>query len=142
MSKNTTAYDDIIHLPHHVSLTRPQMSMHDRAAQFAPFRALTGHGDAISETERLTERRPELTEDARAELDRKYRLLMAHIAEQPEVIITYFVPDPHKQGGALRTVTGRIKKLDAYGRSIVMLDGSVIPMDETVELAAAMLNDD
>ena len=84
-------YDDIINLPHHVSPTRKRMSMHDRAAQFAPFAALVGYDDAVAETARLTETRLELN-------------------EQPEVRIKYFVPDEHKSGGAFVEVSGKVKK--------------------------------
>lgn len=69
-------YDEIINLPHHVSKTRPQMPMSDRAAQFAPFAALTGYDSAIKETGRLTNERIELDEEALTALDRKYQLLM------------------------------------------------------------------
>ena len=88
-------YDDMIHLPHHVSSRHPQMSMTDRAAQFSPFAALTGYGDAVREKARLTEQKPDLSEEERAELD--YKLQMAcgpdSEGERPEVRITYFVPD-------------------------------------------------
>ena len=95
-------YDDIIDLPHHVSSRHPQMSMTDRAAQFSPFAALTGYGDAVREKARLTEQKPDLSEEERAELD--YKLQMAcgpdSEGERPEVRITYFVPDRKKAGGS------------------------------------------
>lgn len=132
--QDARCYNDIIDLPHHVSANRPQMAMIDRAAQFAPFKALAGHDDAIIETERLTQGRPELSEDIRIELDRKYRILTEHITAGPEVTIKYFVPDPNKQGGAYRTASGRVKKADTFMRCIVLWDERAIPMDEIVEL--------
>ena len=127
-------YDDIINLPHHVSATRPQMSMINRAAQFSPFAALTGYDAAIKETGRLTDCRIELSEDARADLDRKQRLLSDSLAEYPEVSVTYFIPDERKSGGAYITVTGSVKKLDDFQRIMVLTDGTIIPVDEIVEL--------
>ena len=95
-------YEDMIHLPHHVSSRHPQMSMTDRAAQFSPFAALTGYGDAVREKARLTEQKPDLSEEERAELD--YKLQMAcgpdSEGERPEVRITYFVPDRKKAASA------------------------------------------
>ena len=81
-------YDDMIHLPHPTSSRHPRMSMADRAAQFSPFAALTGHGAAISETARLTDRQIELSEDAKALLDQKQSLLTERLAEHPEVAVT------------------------------------------------------
>ena len=90
-------YDDIINLPHHRSAKRPHMSVHDRAAQFAPFAALTGYGDAIDETRRLTCDRPEPGEAELAELDAALSELLARIGERPQVEATYFVPDEKKR---------------------------------------------
>ena len=93
-------YDDIIHLPHHVSKTRPQMSMEDRAAQFSPFAALTGYDAAILETGRMTEEKSELGEEARAILERKQRYMAEISNAKQEVTITYIVPEEKKSGGA------------------------------------------
>ena len=82
-----TQYDDIIHLPHHVSKTRPQMSMLDRAAQFSPFAALTGYEDAIQETGRLTDERMELSDEDRELLDRKWHYLQEIISDRPEITV-------------------------------------------------------
>lgn len=89
-------YEDIIHLPHHVSATRPQMPMSDRAAQFSPFAALTGYDAAIKETGRLTDERIELGEEVRDALNLKQQYLQDVIADQPKISITYFVPDKKK----------------------------------------------
>ena len=122
-------YDDILHLPHHVSKKHPRMSMRDRAAQFAPFSALTGFEDVIAETGRPTERAFELDEQEAAELDRRLNLLIAKLPEHPTVTITYFVPDEHKSGGKYRTVTGKVEKISAADRTIVMADGTAIPLE-------------
>ena len=90
------AYDDIIHLPHHVSQTRPRMSAADRAAQFSPFAALTGYGAAVTEAGRLTDQRIELTESEKETLNERLLLLREQLAEPPEVTITYFQPDEKK----------------------------------------------
>ena len=117
-------YDDIIHLPHPTSNKHPRMSIRDRAAMFSPFAALSGHGAAIAETARLTDRRMELDEDTRAELDQKQTVLLEHIGEQPEVTVTWFQPDERKDGGSYVTATGRLKKIDEAARTLILLDGS------------------
>ncbi len=138
---NNHQYDDIISLPHHVSQTRPQMSMTDRAAQFSPFAALTGYDAAIQETGRLTEQRIELTEDSRAELDRRHQLLAEHLSEHPEVSVTYFVPDERKSGGAYVTVSGRVKKIDSCQRLLVLNDGTEISFDEILNMECELFSD-
>lgn len=116
-------YDDIIHLPHHVSKTRPQMSMMDRAAQFSPFAALTGYDAAIKETGRLTDEKIELGEETKAVLDRKQRYLSDMISVQPEITVTYFLPDERKSGGTYLSVTGKLKRIDEYERMMILTDG-------------------
>ncbi|MDO5546115.1 MAG: hypothetical protein Q4F81_09910 [Eubacteriales bacterium] len=135
---NNHPYDDIIGLSHHVSQTRPRMSMSDRAAQFSPFAALTGFDAAIQETGRLTEQRIELTEDSRGELDRRQWLLAEHLSEHPEVSVTYFVPDERKSGGTYVTVTGRVRKVDICRRLLILEDGTSIPLDEIAALESVM----
>ena len=127
-------YDEIINLPHHVSTTRPQMPMSDRAAQFAPFAALTGYDSAIKETGRLTDERIELDEEALAALDRKYQLLMDTLDDAPEVTIIYFQPDARKAGGQYVSATGTVKKVDTFGRQILLQDGTRIPLDSVYDL--------
>ena len=132
------AYDDIIDLPHHVSATRPQMSRLDRAAQFAPFAALTGYGAAIKETARLTDERVELGEYELMELNAGIHMLMERIEEHPQVEITYFKPDERKDGGAYLTVKSRAKRLNEYERFILLEDETEIPFDDIykIELCA------
>lgn len=130
-------YDDILHLPHPTSNKHPRMSIRDRAAIFSPFAALSGHGAAIAETARLTDRRVELDEDTRAELDRRQAVLLEHLSEQPEITITWFRPDGRKDGGAYRTVTGRLKKVDEAARTLTLLDGTSIPLEDVAWLESA-----
>lgn len=130
-------YDDILHLPHPTSNKHPRMSIRDRAAIFSPFAALSGHGAAIAETARLTDRRVELDEDTRAELDRRQAVLLEHLSEQPEITITWFRPDGRKDGGAYLTVTGRLKKLDEAARTLTLLDGTSIPLEDVAWLESA-----
>ena len=125
-------YDEIMGLPHHVSKTRPQMPMLDRAAQFAPFAALTGYDSAIKETGRLTDERIELDEEALTALNMRYQLLMDALDDTPEVPITYFQPDERKAGGKYVSAVGTVKKVDDFERRITMQDGSKIPMDDVL----------
>ena len=127
-------YDEIMGLPHHVSKTRPQMPMSDRAAQFAPFAALTGYVAAFKETGRLTEERIELDVEALSALDMKYQLLMEALDEAPEVTITYFRPDERKAGGKYVSAVGTVKKIDDFERRITMRDGTRIPMDDVLSI--------
>lgn len=127
-------YDEIMELPHHVSKTRPQMPMSDRAAQFAPFAALTGYDSAIKETGRLTDERVELDEEALTALDRKYQLLIEALDDAPEVTIIYFRPDERKAGGQYVSATGTVKKVDTFGRRILLQDGTRIPLDSVFDL--------
>ena len=127
-------YNEIMGLPHHVSKTRPQMPMSDRAAQFAPFAALTGYDAAIKEPGRLTDERIELDVEALSALDMKYQLLMEALDEAPEVTITYFQPDERKAGGKYVSAVGAVKKIDDFERRITMRDGTRIPMDDVLSI--------
>lgn len=128
-------YDDILHMPHHVSQNHPQMSMRDRAAQFSPFAALTGYEDAIGETGRLTEQKRELSEHEQAELNLRLNILAVKLKENPEISIEYFVPDERKVGGAYVIISGKVAKLSLSDRTIVMEDGSVIRIGDIVEIS-------
>ena len=127
-------YDDIIDLPHHVSRKHPQMPLLDRAAQFAPFAALTGHEAAIKETARLTEEEIELDENSKELLDLRLQQLQEHLSEQPSVTVTYFKPDEKKDGGSYETVTGKVKKVDGYTGELVFTDGRRIGLGTVIEL--------
>ena len=127
-------YDDIINLPHHVSATRPHMPMIDRAAQFMPFRALTGYEDAVRETARLTDEKIELTEDEKGILDMRLQKLADEISSQPKVTLTYFRPDKKKTGGAYLTVTGQLKKIDDYEGALILMGGERILIEDILEI--------
>ena len=135
-----TKYEDIINLPHHVSKTRPQMPMSDRAAQFAPFAALTGYDSAIKETGRLTDEKIELDEEALTALNMRYQLLMDALDEEPEVEITYFKPDERKAGGEYVSAIGTVKKVDDFERLITMQDGMKIPMDDILSIDGVLFS--
>lgn len=131
-----TEYDDIIDLPRPKSKHEP-MPMSDRAAQFSPFAALTGYGDAIDETARLTDARIELSEEERAELDYKQQYLST--LDSPMVTVTYFVPDSRKSGGAYVTHTGVLKRVDEVERMVVFKDGLRVPLDEVMDIKCEQL---
>ena len=122
-------YADIIDLPHHQSERRQKMSNYDRAAQFSPFAALTGHADSIKETARLTDDYNEPSEQMKAIMNKKILFLMEQLENQPEITITFFKPDEKKEGGAYITITGVVKKIKTYERQIQMTTGDLIPID-------------
>ena len=130
----TKEFDDIINLPHHVSATRPQMPLINRAAQFSSFAALTGYDSAIRETARLTDERIELGEGAIADLDMKLNIITSEIDNRPEITVTYFVKDAKKSGGAYVTITGAVKRIDEYERAILFVDGRKIIIDYILEI--------
>lgn len=122
----TGKYDDIIHLPHHVSSKRAPMSAADRAAQFSPFAALTGYDDTIAETARLTEDFIELDVGGESLLDSQLRAIREDLASQPKITVRYFCPDERKQGGAYVNISGRVKKIDEYERFLQLTDGTLL----------------
>ena len=127
-------YEDIIHLPHHVSSVHPHMPVSDRAAQFAPFAALTGYGDVIKETARQTDAKPELSEDEKEILDYKIQLACGLSGEKPGVRITYFVPDEKKSGGAYHTAEGRIRRINSDTEQLILEDRMQIDLDCIVDI--------
>ena len=134
-------YDDIISLPHHVSARHPHMPVSDRAAQFAPFAALTGYDAAIRETARRTDRKVEQTEEAKAVLDRKQQLLLESAEAHPPVTVTYFRPDDRKSGGSYVTVSGRFRKIDPLKRLLILTDKTCIPLDDILDLESDLFRD-
>ena len=123
-------YSDIIDHPHYQSKTRPHMSMLNRAAQFAPFAALSGYEEAVSEAHRVTDRRMELDESELALLNDKLQYLHMMKASHPQVTITYFVDDAIKGGGSYETITGSVKNIDAVFCYVVMEDGTLIAIKD------------
>lgn len=127
-------YDNIINLPHHRSRKRRHMSMTERAAQFGAFRALTGYEDEVAETARQTDKKAELDEYAKAQINERLMYIREHIKDRGEFSITYFVPDERKTGGAYVGKSGAVKKLREYERQLVLEDGTVIPIDEIASI--------
>ena len=127
-------YEDIINLPHHVSKSRPHMSLHDRAAQFSPFAALTGHEAAIEETARLTEQKIELNEEIKEKLDRTLTELQHFKDSCPMVCITFFQQDERKSGGRYLSIEGYIRKLKRSERLIIMENGIEIAFDDVLDI--------
>ena len=136
----TDNYDDIIHLPRHVSKRHPQMSLYNRAAQFAPFSALTGYGDAIAETARQTNSKIGMMEDDRQLMDRKLSILTTCLEEEPSITITYFQPDGRKDGGQYLTITGVVKAIRTNERIIMMKDRKKISIDAIVGLEGELFS--
>ena len=128
-----STYEDIIDLPYPRKPSR--MSNYARGAQFSPFAALTGFEAAICETARLTEQKIELDEGGKALLDEKLRKIEEEIYDRPEIAITYFRPDLRKAGGAYVQKRGRVKKLDAYLRTVVFTDGMAVPIEDISEIS-------
>ena len=147
----TDKYDDIIHLPHHVSRKHPQMTREDRAAQFAPFAALTGHGEAVKEVGRLTNQRVDLDEYEQEQLRGRLQYLAECVAgwtaasvaaeDRPHVTVTYFQPDLLKEGGEYVTDSGPVKKMDLYERKLIMADGTEISVDEILLVESEIFPD-
>lgn len=119
-------YDDVINRRHPTSKKHPRMSNMNRAAQFAPFAALTGYEESIKETARLTDRKRELSEDDIEEINAKLNFIQEHINERPEVAITYFQPDERKDGGEYITVTGKVRRIDDVNRVLVFEDERIV----------------
>lgn len=130
----THEYDDIINLPHPTSSRHPRMPMYDRAAQFAPFAALTGHSEAMQETARKTNERIELCESDCEKLNRKVLYILSHINEHPKVSFTYFKEDGLKEGGEYLTKTGNIKKWDDYKRLFILEDQTSICLKDIIHI--------
>ncbi len=136
--KNEHRYDDIINLPHHVSKKHPPMSLLNRAAQFSPFAALTGHSEAIQETARLTDSFIELGEDRKRQLDEQIQRIRENLEQEPEIEAVYFQPDDKKDGGAYVTVCGRVKRISEYERRIIFTDGTSLPIDYLFSIRGEM----
>ena len=129
--------EDILSLPRPVSQKHARMSMSDRAAQFAPFAALTGFDALVEERARLTQARRELDEGEKAALDERLRAIGARLPAEAE--ITYFVPDRRKAGGAYVTARGRVRRLDPVARMVYMDDGTAIPVEDICAVTADWL---
>ncbi len=132
--KNKDQYEDIINLPHPTSSKHPQMSLYNRAAQFSPFAALTGHSASIQEVARLTEERIFLEEDELIRLNERIKKIIENIETHPEIQVIYFVPDERKSGGSYQKFYGKVKRIDEVQRQIVFKDNTVIAIDSIIEI--------
>ena len=141
MYNNQGKYDDIINLPHHEPKKHPRMSKEARAAQFAPFAALTGYDDVIKETARLTSERIEINEELKAILDAKLQIIHDKVSAKPEVTFTYFVPDTKKDGGSYVTVTGKVIKIDEFSQKIILENRTEIPIPEIVDITGEIFKE-
>ncbi len=130
MLNNPHRYDHIMHLPNPEPTVRPRMAIEKRAAQFAPFAALTGYEESVAEEARLTEEKLELSEDMIDMIDARLAVIQHHIKEQPNIAVTYFIPDNKKAGGRYVTVSGNVKKLDGMKCAIIMTNGTKIPIGD------------
>lgn len=127
-------YDDIINMPRHISKTRPQMSLYNRSAQFAPFAALTGYEEMVKETARLTDNKIEIDDGLRNIINKKLNIIREHLKEKPEITITYFVKDRKKSGGQYLTLKCVIRRIDLVNQEIILNDRSVIKLDDIINI--------
>ena len=132
-------YDDIINLPHHVSKTRKPMPIINRAAQFAPFAALTGHDEAVAETARQTTPKQILSSDEQEILSKRLAYAIDHIGERPNLTFTYFIPDTLKDGGRYVTITGVIRKYDALEKTVVLETNEILLIDNILSISGEMI---
>lgn len=130
----TNKYEDIMDLPRPVSTKHPRMSIHDRAAQFSAFAALTGHKAAIQETERFVDKKIELDENAIQMLNEKLIMVYELMDQHPEVTVTYFIKDSYKDGGKYVTISGYVKKMDVYHQRMVFEDGMSVSVEDILEI--------
>ena len=132
-------YDDILDCPHHVSSVHPSMPLIDRAAQFAPFSALTGYEEVVKEEARLTEQRVELDEEELERLDQSLQYLKKRLQDDretnPDVKITYFCADQKKEGGQYRTVQGKVRRIRQYEKAVELEDRTAIPIKDIVQIS-------
>ena len=133
-------YEDIIDLPHFVSKDRKHMSNGDRAAQFAPFAALSGYDDSISEAARTVSEYVELSEEERQELDRRFMIIEENIRERPEVVITSFVPDGKKKGGTYVSEKAVIRRIDTVERVMISVDKKKYRLDDIAGLECELFS--
>lgn len=134
MEDNKQKYADIFDMPHHVSTKHPQMPVKDRAAQFAPFAALTGHDEVIKETARLTDSKIELDESTLSILNDKLQIILDNLDAESTVTVTFFKADAKKAGGAYIDHTGIVKRIDDYERTVIFMDKTVIPIEDILDI--------
>lgn len=128
-------YSDIINLQHHTSTRHKRMSIEARAAQFAPFAALNGYGDAVAETARLTNSKIELSEETKQIINEKLNIINTHIKELPQVTITYFIKDLKKKGGSYTTITANIKQINPVYNTIILTNKKKINIEDIINIS-------
>lgn len=133
-------YSDIINIDKPLSIRHAKMPMRDRAAQFAPFASLTGFDSQISETARLTDKKPELSESDMESLNKKLRIISDNILSRPEIELIYFVKDSRKSGGSIEHYTGKIRKIDLIKRNLTFEGCIIIPIDDIIDIKAKIIN--
>lgn len=131
---NNNNYQDIINLPHHISKKRQQMPISDRAAQFAPFAALTGYEENIKEATRLTDTRIEIDEERKLLLNDKLQIIINNIKVEPMITFTYFIYDNKKSGGKYIDITNQVKKINITNGYITLIDKTKIPIEEIIDI--------
>lgn len=125
---------ELLEMERPVSARHAPMRRCDRAAQFAPFAALSGFDETVQEAGRLTQAQIALAENEREALNDALVRLAARLPEQPEVRLTYFQPDAKKSGGTYRTILTRVRRLDANAQVLVLTDGTRIPFDALLSI--------
>ena len=128
------AYDDIINYPHHQSKTHSKMSLYDRSAQFAPFAALSGYGEAINETGRYVDQKRELDESEKEEISMILNNINNSIKDNPKITVIYFVKDKKKNGGSYLSYIGQVKRIDLDNRQVVFLDTKKINIEDITSI--------
>ena len=126
-------YEDIINLSRPIS-KHPKMTLYQRSAQFAPFSALTGYEGQVKETARQTYKKIELDEEIKLKLDLKIQIIQEMLHNNPEIEITYYVPDKIKDGGKYETIKNKVKKIDNYNQAIIMQDDLKIDINEIIDI--------
>lgn len=137
---NRHNYEDIINLPHYEPKKHPRMSIESRAAQFAPFAALTGYDDAVKETARITYDRIEIDEGLKSVINNKLQVILNNIKDKPKVTFTYFIYDKKKSGGKYITVTGNVNKIDKVNNYVILTDKTKVPTNEITEVTSDLFN--
>ena len=131
---NKDNYEDIINLPNYEPKNHKRMSLEARAAQFAPFQALTEYDSEVKEAARLTDKKIEIDEGLKLLLNDKLQILNDNIKQNNKVTITYFVKDTKKDGGKYISVTGNIKKIDMVNELVILKDNSIIPINDIINI--------
>ena len=132
-------YEYIINLSRPIS-KHPKMTLYQRSAQFAPFSALTGYEGQVKETARQTYKKIELDEEIKLKLDLKIQIIQEMLHNNPEIEITYYVPDKIKDGGKYETIKNKVKKIDNYNQAIIMQDELKIDINEIIDIKSDIFN--